>query len=681
MMTAINIAPIASALKAKNGNFVGEINQVEATPDSASGAQSDDAEDTGDPDRTKRAPPADPLLAAALDYARRGIPIFPCMPNGKEPLVKWQDARTTNEAQIGAWWQAWPGANVGRVLADSGLCAIDIDLKGLDHLADLNLPDTAWMETPSGGYHLYYRGSLRPSIGKLAPGIDTRGEDSYVVCYGTINGRPYVYHDKPIAKLPAWVAERVNTTAQAKTDDRGIERDHPEMVERARAELQGKPMPGEDEPGDDYALAAAMLDHGLSVERAIALWRELWPDMDQDWAETQFEHVLKYRQNEGAPRAFDPHRYDEEIEASAQRASEARGRFQLETYEDGLSSPEMAFWDADRTLVNSEDGAVAVIYGASGDHKTNVTLTKCMELIRDRQARVVYATGEGGHGVRKQRMPAQVATHGVSVGVMRECWRRCPAVPLMANSDDVNAFCDAIEAEFGRPNIVVLDTWSNATAGVDENAKVMGDFLADNGPVGQIKRRFRCLVLVIAHSGKDGDRGIRGSSAQTGNADTVLHVTANKDTGGIRVHVDKQRDGPDGLDVYYKVEKIGVPVPVRISENEGKRLMAGGNGDEEAFLAAIVTHLTMQKAMSHKSGLDDRQLARLFMGDEPRDPDDLAAWQTRLNDTTASLREKHHKAANGKARTKAVWNLGSFAAPHGASHSEQNVWRWHLTPG
>ena len=45
------------------------------------------------------------LMSAAIAYARRGIPVFPCEARGKRPRASERAART--------WWERWPSANLG----------------------------------------------------------------------------------------------------------------------------------------------------------------------------------------------------------------------------------------------------------------------------------------------------------------------------------------------------------------------------------------------------------------------------------------------------------------------------------------------------------------------------------------------------------------------------------------
>ena len=68
------------------------------------------------------------LFAAALDYASRGLPVFPCMPRGKMPAVaRGFRAATTNPATIRRYWTD-PERNIGIPTGmPSGLWVLDID--------------------------------------------------------------------------------------------------------------------------------------------------------------------------------------------------------------------------------------------------------------------------------------------------------------------------------------------------------------------------------------------------------------------------------------------------------------------------------------------------------------------------------------------------------------------------
>lgn len=113
-----------------------------------------------------------------------------CTSIGKHPLTPngVKDA-TRSPERIREWWRRWPFANVG-IATGRGLLVVDIDPRhggSLEALkASIALPETATVQTGGGGWHLYfkYRKSLyevRNSTGKLADGIDVRGEGGYVV--------------------------------------------------------------------------------------------------------------------------------------------------------------------------------------------------------------------------------------------------------------------------------------------------------------------------------------------------------------------------------------------------------------------------------------------------------------------------------------------------------------------
>jgi hypothetical protein len=137
------------------------------------------------------------VLEAALDYARCGIPVFPCNPIDKKPLTAngFKDA-TRDETQILAWWQQYPNAMIGAPMGPaSNLWAIDLDLdpgRKIDGKATLDqliaqrgaLPPTWVSITPRGGQHLIFAWDpnveIRNSASKIGPGVDVRGNGGYI---------------------------------------------------------------------------------------------------------------------------------------------------------------------------------------------------------------------------------------------------------------------------------------------------------------------------------------------------------------------------------------------------------------------------------------------------------------------------------------------------------------------
>ena len=122
---------------------------------------------------------------AALEYARRGLPVFPCIPRGKNPLTDhgYLDA-TTDADQVEEWWRRHPRANIGGVPGGAGLLVLDVDgpegeraAQGLGVLAE----PTLTVQT-ARGLHLYY---LHPGghVGnrRLAAGLDVRADGGYVL--------------------------------------------------------------------------------------------------------------------------------------------------------------------------------------------------------------------------------------------------------------------------------------------------------------------------------------------------------------------------------------------------------------------------------------------------------------------------------------------------------------------
>jgi Bifunctional DNA primase/polymerase, N-terminal len=166
-------------------------------------------------------------LEAAFEYARTGIPVFPCNPLDKKPLTPngFKDA-SKDEAQIRAWWTRWPNAMIGVPTGPaSGMWVVDLDVdpaKKIDGRTTLDqliaqrgpLPSTLVTITPRGGRHLIWTWDpnvdIRNSAGRIGPGIDVRGNGGYV-CWPpsrNANGGMYQWElggPQSTALAPPWL--------------------------------------------------------------------------------------------------------------------------------------------------------------------------------------------------------------------------------------------------------------------------------------------------------------------------------------------------------------------------------------------------------------------------------------------------------------------------------------------
>jgi len=181
----------------------------------------DDARDEGEtPPR-----PGGALRAAALNLAKRGLPVFPCAAHGKTPLTKNGFLDASQDARdIQAWWNIHPDANIGVATGAAGLVVIDIDEKngGFDSLRKLTrlhgMLETITVLTGGGGEHRYFKAipdttikSRSNAFGPAYPGIDVRATGGYVIAPPSIhpNGRAYAWeasNGDAMATLPEWAA-------------------------------------------------------------------------------------------------------------------------------------------------------------------------------------------------------------------------------------------------------------------------------------------------------------------------------------------------------------------------------------------------------------------------------------------------------------------------------------------
>lgn len=211
-----------------------------------------------------------PLGQAALSYARRGWPVFPCRErdfemtkgNGDKLMLKAKapysgsgvkDA-TRDEGVITGWWRRWPDAMIGLAMGHNGLFALDFDPRidadsgevfTLDTLKEAlieqmgcDLPRSLTAVTQSEGVHVYLKqpqdgGEPIRNRGNLPRHVDVRGLGGYVIAPPSIlyhaDGSEGRYrwlsnrHDDP-AEAPAALVEILRTKGKKKADREAADR-------------------------------------------------------------------------------------------------------------------------------------------------------------------------------------------------------------------------------------------------------------------------------------------------------------------------------------------------------------------------------------------------------------------------------------------------------------------------
>src|SRR5215217_5899596 len=157
------------------------------------------------------------LLPAALAYAQRGVPVFPCVPGGKAPLTKrgFLDA-TPDPDKIREWWEKYPEANIGVPTGlASGILSLDLDTykPHACSLEDLEaeygpLPKTTSVSTGRSGLQLLFSNPPGESLpckpeGKLGSGVGVKANGGYIIVPPSVTEGAYEWLNKaPLAEPP-----------------------------------------------------------------------------------------------------------------------------------------------------------------------------------------------------------------------------------------------------------------------------------------------------------------------------------------------------------------------------------------------------------------------------------------------------------------------------------------------
>lgn len=528
-------------------------------------------------------------LKRAQFLVGHGWYVFPIIADGKAPAVEhgFKDA-TVNKDALHNWWGTG-SLNIGLATGSSRLLVLDVDVKIEDGPASLlmlelihgELPATAMVQTPSGGWHHYFTlpdgVEVPSSAGRVGLGIDVRAEYGYVLAPGSTIGKGE-YAWKPhraLAEAPEWLIELAGRPRERADNCNSwlVDADLPHNVQRAANFARTTEQAIEGRGGDEWTknTAAVMRDFAVSEEVAFDLLNQYFnprcePPWEPDELAIKVANAYKYPDRPAGTKAT-PESSLEEMQRRAQArelAMEVTGELHQELVKlqgDVRTPPANPF-----TLLKTLDiknfpdpewliegmlpeHSLALLYGPWGVHKTFMALDMALSVASGRPwgplkenkmepRPVVYLAGEGAHGF-KARLGAWLEQAGYDDVPL---FHLVPAMPLFAVDEQLKQLAEAIKEAHIRPAMIVVDTVARAMAGMDENAqKDAAVFVAR---CDELRRAFDAALLGVHHTGKDQSRGARGSTVLPGSVDVLIRVEPAAAAHEVILHMEKQKDGP-----------------------------------------------------------------------------------------------------------------------------------------
>lgn len=201
---------------------------------------------------------------------------------------------------------------------------------------------------------------------------------------------------------------------------------------------------------------------------------------------------------------------------------------------------------------------LAVIYGDSGSGKTFFTLDLVAAVARGAEwrgkavakGRGIYIVAEGAGGFRN-RLEAYCAAHDVDPASLDI--RFITDAPNLLDKADIRELLIAILG-YGKVDFIVIDTYARAMAGANENdAKDVGQAVAH---CDAIHRKTGALVVLVHHSGKDVNKGARGSGALRAAADVEINVTKTREYRAASIT--KMKDGGDAQEFQFRLAETTI---------------------------------------------------------------------------------------------------------------------------
>lgn len=221
------------------------------------------------------------------------------------------------------------------------------------------------------------------------------------------------------------------------------------------------------------------------------------------------------------------------------------------------------------------------VYGDPGAGKSFIVLDMALRLAYGmdwhgttaKQTGVLYIAGEGKHGLGK-RVKGWRREHGLEGA--EAPFKLLPVAVHMLDADSVAKLKRTITAVSAEVDftigLIVIDTVSRAIPGHDENKQDTMSLFVDG--CADLHDFTNGAVIGVHHSGKDKDRGMRGSTVLLGACEASVRVSKDEQT--VCLSMEKQKDDEAAGSIYMTMKKVewaegfGKSLSTLVPEKSGK---------------------------------------------------------------------------------------------------------------
>ncbi len=473
-------------------------------------------------------------------------------------------------------------------------------------------PETWTVKTGSGGTHLYFKYPKTLTITNTQstfPGIDIRAQGGFIVAPPSRHPKTkkqYEWESAPwdcdIEIAPDWLMELLGAQEANEFDQKALEPKVKIDTPLNSTDAFGHMVDGRDAymrdvvwavvvdwyrdcpmPPSESEIQAKMAESYKHYEQRVRPQSALNTLEDEGRGWTAFQEKFRYAMGQwdgkvAASAAIQPKKNDKPIQVKNIQDTIDYWRGEANSENDPLPAPPSGVLEDDGTfkalnllemdsmpdpewVIDNfiQDKVLSFLYGAPGTGKSFVALDMALHIAhgcRDwhgykiKPGGALYVAGEGVSGY-KLRSKAWHIKHGIEIDA--ETPFRLIGCPVnMINQEEVARLMATIRKHLENTSFVVIDTLARCAVGAEENSGTeMGIFI---GECERLAREINGAVLVVHHSGKDTDRGMRGSSALKGSGQATLKLTG--DTSLMQLVTEKQKDGTPEPPLVIKTETI-----------------------------------------------------------------------------------------------------------------------------